>query len=98
MACRFNSCLPHPFDCAQGRLAQLVRAFGLHPKGHRFESCTAHHGPLAHLVERLHGMHEVTGSNPVRSKKRTSLYNEVLFFEKATLIAKKRIVIIKMTK
>ncbi len=25
-----------------GWLAQLVRAFGLHPKGHRFESCTTH--------------------------------------------------------
>jgi hypothetical protein len=26
----------------RGRLAQLVRAFGSHPKGHRFESCVAH--------------------------------------------------------
>jgi hypothetical protein len=26
-----------------GRLAQLVRASGLHPEGRRFESCTAHH-------------------------------------------------------
>ena len=26
-----------------GRLAQLVRATGLHPVGHRFESCAAHH-------------------------------------------------------
>ena len=25
-----------------GRLAQLVRASGLHPEGRRFESCTAH--------------------------------------------------------
>ncbi len=24
-----------------GQLAQLVRAFGSHPKGHRFESCIA---------------------------------------------------------
>ena len=24
-------------------------------------------GPLAHLVERIHGMDEVTGSSPVRS-------------------------------
>ena len=26
-----------------GRLAQLVRARGSHPRGHRFESCSAHH-------------------------------------------------------
>ena len=26
-----------------GQVAQLVRAFGLHPKGHRFKSCLAHH-------------------------------------------------------
>ena len=25
------------------------------------------YGPLAHLVERIHGMDEVTGSSPVRS-------------------------------
>ena len=25
------------------------------------------HGPLAHLVERIHGMDEATGSNPVWS-------------------------------
>ena len=29
--------------CWLGQLAQLVRAFGSHPKGHRFESCIAHH-------------------------------------------------------
>ncbi len=28
-----------------------------------------HLGPLAHLVERFHGMEEVTGSIPVRSTK-----------------------------
>ena len=28
-----------------GRLAQLVRATGLHPVGHRFESCAVHHFP-----------------------------------------------------
>lgn len=27
----------------RGRLAQLARAAGLHPVGHRFESCAAHH-------------------------------------------------------
>ncbi len=27
-------------------------------------------GPLAHLVERFHGMEEATGSNPVWSTKR----------------------------
>lgn len=26
-----------------GRLAQLVRASGLHPEGHRFDSYSAHH-------------------------------------------------------
>lgn len=26
-----------------GRLAQLVRALGLHPRGHKFDPCTAHH-------------------------------------------------------
>ena len=30
-------------------------------------------GPLAHLVERIHGMDEVTGSIPVGSTKRESL-------------------------
>ena len=30
-----------------GQLAQLVRAFGSHPKGHRFESC------IAQEIERL---------------------------------------------
>ena len=25
-----------------GQVAQLVRAFGLHPKGHRFEPCLVH--------------------------------------------------------
>ena len=30
-------------------------------------SSTVCHGPLAQLVERLHGMQEVTGSSPVRS-------------------------------
>ena len=29
-----------------GRLAQLVRASGLHPEGRRFESCTAHYTTL----------------------------------------------------
>ena len=29
-----------------GRLAQLVRATGLHPVGHRFESCAVHHFSL----------------------------------------------------
>lgn len=28
-----------------GRLAQLARASGLHPEGHRFEPCTAHYEP-----------------------------------------------------
>gem|GEM_PF-4500950 len=28
-----------------GRLAQLVRATGLHPVGHRFESCAVHQFP-----------------------------------------------------
>ncbi len=26
-----------------GRVVQLARTFGSHPKGHRFESCHAHH-------------------------------------------------------
>ncbi len=29
-------------DFALGRIAQLVRASGLHPEGHRFEPCFAH--------------------------------------------------------
>lgn len=28
----------------RGRLAQLVRALASHARGHKFESCTAHHG------------------------------------------------------
>jgi hypothetical protein len=31
-------------------------------------------GPLAQLVERLHGMEEVTGSNPVRSTNKISCF------------------------
>ena len=31
------------FKFSNGRLAQLVRATGLHPVGHRFESCAVHH-------------------------------------------------------
>ena len=30
------------FPVVDGRLAQLVRAAGLHPAGRRFESCSAH--------------------------------------------------------
>ena len=30
------------YSLGKGRLAQLARAFGLHPKGHRFEPCIAH--------------------------------------------------------
>ena len=30
-------------DASDGRLARLVRARGSHPRGHRFESCSAHH-------------------------------------------------------
>ena len=33
-----------------GRLAQLVRATGLHPVGHRFESCAVHHLPLSFFM------------------------------------------------
>ena len=32
------------FSCNKcGRLAQLARASGLHPEGHRFDSYSAHH-------------------------------------------------------
>ena len=34
------SLLPYPRSI--GRLAQLARALGSHPRGHRFESCIAH--------------------------------------------------------
>ena len=34
-----------------GRLAQLVRASGLHPEGRRFESCTAHHNRFRGSVD-----------------------------------------------
>ena len=36
---------------AYARLAQLVRALGLQPRGHRFESYSAHHVAVVHLVE-----------------------------------------------
>ena len=34
---RYNAAVPLPV----GHLAQLVRASGLHPEGHRFDSCSA---------------------------------------------------------
>ena len=34
--------LPYNSGVDIGRVAQLVRAFGSHPKGHGFESCSAH--------------------------------------------------------
>ena len=36
-----------------GRLAQLVRATGLHPVGHRFESCAVHHLPLTFFMRHV---------------------------------------------
>ena len=36
---------------AYARLAQLVRALGLQPRGHRFESYSAHHVAVVQLVE-----------------------------------------------
>lgn len=35
-----------PHSRPRGRLAQLVRALASHARGHKFESCTAHHGLL----------------------------------------------------
>jgi hypothetical protein len=52
-----------------GCLAQLVRATRLHRVGRGFESLSIHQGPLAQLVERFHGMEEVSGSSPLRSTK-----------------------------
>jgi acetolactate synthase-1/3 small subunit len=40
-------CINAPFF-SSGRLAQLVRATGLHPVGHRFESCAVHHFIVSH--------------------------------------------------
>ena len=37
------STTPFLLSTRDGRLAQLVRATGLHPVGHRFESCAVHH-------------------------------------------------------
>ncbi len=37
-------------------------------------------GELAQLVERLHGMQEATGSNPVFSTKKRSLSGERFFY------------------
>ena len=36
-----------------GRVAQMVRAFGSHPKGHRFKSCHAHHALMLILFSLL---------------------------------------------
>ena len=52
-----------------GCLAQLVRATRLHRVGRGFESPSIHHGLLAQLVERFHGMEEVSGSIPLKSTK-----------------------------
>src|SRR6185437_9398780 len=42
-----DSILPHSVTLkAVGRLAQLVRASGLHPEGREFEALTAHHHVL----------------------------------------------------
>ena len=57
-----------------GRLAQLVRAARLHRVGQGFESLSVHQrGPLAQLVERFHGMEEVSGSSPLRSTTKNPL-------------------------
>ena len=50
---------------AYARLAQLVRALGLQPRGHRFESYSAHHVAVVQLVERLIVAQKVTSSNLV---------------------------------
>lgn len=38
------------------------------------------HGPLAHLVERFHGMEEVTGPNPVWSTKKQPTSRDLVVF------------------
>ena len=38
-----------PSEPPYARLAQLVRAHGLHPWGHRFESYSAHHRPIQQI-------------------------------------------------
>ena len=48
-------------DASDGRLAQLVRARGSHPRGHRFESCSAHHYPVSGKPPQLrHGRARLT--------------------------------------
>ena len=67
---------PPSIHLSRGRLAQLVRATGLHPAGHRFESCAVHHLPpqpchaISVLVEnkfgvlaRIAGLSVAEGSN-----------------------------------
>ena len=48
-------------------ISSVGRAPDLHSGGHRFEAdmCPVSYGPLAQLVERLHGMQEVIGSRPI---------------------------------
>ena len=41
-----------------------------------------HLGPLAHLVERFHGMEEATGSNPVGSTKKIPTLGRYFFMTK----------------
>lgn len=38
---------------AQGRLAQLVRASGLHPEGHKFDSYSAHHLTINEMEHKI---------------------------------------------
>ncbi len=53
-------------DAFFGGVSSVGRASAWHAEGQRFESATLH-GGLAQLVERQHGMLEVSGSNPLPS-------------------------------
>lgn len=59
--------------------------------------CNLNCGPLAHLVERIHGMDEVTGSSPVRSTIISSTEEvEFLFYAESACLLYKLAVLLEL--
>lgn len=70
---RINHGREFPFDCTPD--LEMLAAIGIHassmPEVHNGMTDPArdNDGPVAHVVERVNGIHEVAGSSPVRSTK-----------------------------
>ncbi len=65
----------YPWDILgqNGRLAQLARASRLHREGRGFESFTAHHAAVAHVVERSSEKAEVASASLARGTKQAGV-------------------------